>query len=522
MLTAGMDTAPSAQRCEHALAKLYCVTRRWGRLGGGKMPAQPTTRLQVSGYRFLVRRMEHALVRRDVRMLGDPMRSQTRAMVVGGIVTTIGLAACLVLALIRPQDKIADNKIVVGKDSGAMFVVIGDTVHPVLNLASARLISGESAKPAIVKEAELGKKPRGPLVGIPGAPSALPFDSDADGRAWTVCDSIASDGSSSITTSVLIGDPELGDRSADLAPGDALLLRAGNVTYLVYDGKRARIDPADRAVVAALALDGATPRPVSPGLLNAIPEVDEIAPPTIEGAGGVPNYPFPVAKVGAVVQSARSEGNQYYVVLRDGLQAIGSATKDLIRYTDSQGMADIEKIAPDKITAAPQVASLDVASFPDAARGIADIGETPVTCLSWQPITSSEDEASAAEITVLTGRGLPMSDDARLVDLAQADGSGDKADAVYVRPGAGAFVQTTGIAADSQRRDSKFYVADTGVRYGIVDDDAAKALGFTRPESAPWPIVALLAPGPALGREEALLAHDGVAPDPAPALVSDR
>ncbi|UGT69152.1 type VII secretion protein EccB [Nocardia gipuzkoensis] len=34
------------------------------------MPSKPTTRWQVSGYRFLVRRMEHALVRRDVRMRG--------------------------------------------------------------------------------------------------------------------------------------------------------------------------------------------------------------------------------------------------------------------------------------------------------------------------------------------------------------------------------------------------------------------------------------------------------------------
>ena len=47
------------------------------------MPSKPTTRWQVSGYRFLVRRMEHALVRRDVRMLHDPMRSQSRAYAAG-------------------------------------------------------------------------------------------------------------------------------------------------------------------------------------------------------------------------------------------------------------------------------------------------------------------------------------------------------------------------------------------------------------------------------------------------------
>ncbi|MBF6247361.1 type VII secretion protein EccB, partial [Nocardia elegans] len=40
------------------------------------MPAQLTTKAQVNGYRFLLRRLDHALVRRDVRMLHDPMRSQ--------------------------------------------------------------------------------------------------------------------------------------------------------------------------------------------------------------------------------------------------------------------------------------------------------------------------------------------------------------------------------------------------------------------------------------------------------------
>ena len=160
------------------------------------MPAQPTTRWQVSGYNFLVRRMEHALVRRDVRMLNDPMRSQSRSMAIGAILATLGLAACAVLALLRPQDKIADAKIVVGKDSGAMFVVLGEdknTLYPVLNLVSARLATGNSAKPSIVKESEIGKRNRGPLLGIPGAPSALPGHRDAEAAAavsWTVCDEV--------------------------------------------------------------------------------------------------------------------------------------------------------------------------------------------------------------------------------------------------------------------------------------------------------------------------------------------
>ncbi len=131
------------------------------------MAVTPTTRWQVNGYRFLVRRMEHALVRRDVRMLHDPMRSQSRALAVGVVIASLGLAGCAALALFRPQDKIGDASIVVGKDSGAMFVVMGDTLRPVLNLASARLIVGKSENPVIVKESELDTRPRGALVGIP-------------------------------------------------------------------------------------------------------------------------------------------------------------------------------------------------------------------------------------------------------------------------------------------------------------------------------------------------------------------
>src|SRR6187549_2254469 len=98
------------------------------------MARQPTTRLQVSGYRFLVRRMEHALVRGDIRMLHDPMRAQS-----------LSLTAGCVLA------------IVMSRDSGALYVRIDDTLHPVLNLASARLVTGNAARPQVVSSADIDK-----------------------------------------------------------------------------------------------------------------------------------------------------------------------------------------------------------------------------------------------------------------------------------------------------------------------------------------------------------------------------
>ncbi|NEW39086.1 type VII secretion protein EccB [Nocardia cyriacigeorgica] len=482
------------------------------------MPSKPTTRWQVSGYRFLVRRMEHALVRRDVRMLHDPMRSQSRAYAAGLVLGIVVLAGCGVLALLRPQDKIGDNKILIGKESGAVYVVLNDVVHPALNIASARLAAGDAPDAVIVKESELGSKARGPLIGIPGAPSVLNVDKDGNGRTWSVCDSMKMDGGRDLTTAVLAGDPELGEKASVMGADKALLVQGDDSAYLIYENKRARVDMTDRAVTDALNITGFTPRPISEGLLNAIPEVLEIEPPQIVDPGGLPDKPVGDFRNGTVVQVSTTGEAENYVVLRDGLQRISPLTADIIRNSNPQPTGDTT-INQTVRTRADVSNALRVENYPVTAPSIVDAKDQPVSCLSWKPIpTATVDSGNQAELSVIIGINLPMSDKAKLVPLAQADGSGPNADSAYIPPASGAYVQTTGIEPDSRRKDSLFYVADTGVRYGIKNAEAVKALGLPEnPEPAPWPIVGLLANGPSLGREEAMVAHDGVAPDPSPA-----
>ncbi|MEV6431558.1 type VII secretion protein EccB [Nocardia sp. NPDC051463] len=486
------------------------------------MPSKPTTRWQVSGYRFLVRRMEHALVRRDVRMLHDPMRSQSRAYAAGLVLAVVVLAGCGVLALLRPQDKIGTNKILIGKESGGVYVVIDDVVHPALNLASARLAAGEPAKPAVVKDSELGKKPRGQLIGIPGAPASLRFEKDGKGRAWTVCDQLKNDGSKDLTTSVLAGDPELGEKASVMGRDKALLVQGKDSAYLVYENRRARVDMTDRAVTDALNITGMAPRPIGVGLLNTIPEVLPIIPPKIDDPGAAVNYAVANHRVGDVVE-VPTEPGIYHVVLPDGLQQISPLTAKIIRnrYRSAATTTTIDQI--DKTNANVSHA-LRVELYPHTAPTIIQARDQPVGCLSWKPIAAAADnkDGNRAELSVITGVALPIPEKAKLVPLAQADGSGVNADSVYIKPGTGAFIQSTGIEIDSRRKDSQFYIADTGVRYGIKNADAAKALGMdteagVKPEPAPWPIVGLLASGPSLGREEAMVAHDGIAADPSPA-----
>lgn len=66
------------------------------------MSTDPATTSQVQAYRFMLRRMESALVRKDAVMLHEPMRHHLRAMVIGVILALLGLAAFFVIGRFSP------------------------------------------------------------------------------------------------------------------------------------------------------------------------------------------------------------------------------------------------------------------------------------------------------------------------------------------------------------------------------------------------------------------------------------
>ncbi|CKO11582.1 ESX-1 secretion system protein EccB1 [Mycobacterium tuberculosis] len=64
-----------------------------------------TTKVQVSGWRFLLRRLEHAIVRRDTRMFDDPLQFYSRSIALGIVVAVLILAGAALLAYFKPQGK---------------------------------------------------------------------------------------------------------------------------------------------------------------------------------------------------------------------------------------------------------------------------------------------------------------------------------------------------------------------------------------------------------------------------------
>jgi type VII secretion protein EccB len=453
---------------------------------------RPTTGLHVSGYRFLMRRMEHALVRTDVRMLDDPLRGQSIAVVAGAVLAAIALAGCAILAVLRPQGGLGDVPIVMDAQSGALYVRIGDTLHPVPNLASARLVVGNAADPRTVSARALAEARRGPQVGIPGAPAAIGPVMAPQDAGWTVCDDATS-------TTVLVGPA----RSGALDRGRAVLVAARSegpaATYLLHAGRRAAVDLRDTAVVRALRLEDVTPRPVSRTLLDALPEDPPIAAPTVPHAGArgaVTGHP-----IGAVVRLPRADTTEYYVVLADGVQRVGEVTADLIRFTVAQRSGDIPTVAPDAVAAAGVVDTLPTAGNLDRVVVV----EPPVLCAHWA--------VAGADVTTTLLEGAPA---AGAVELAQADGPGPNVDAVSIPSGRTVFARPVSVTGGGGNAQPRSLLTDLGVLFGVPDDDTARSLGVAPPPvPAPWPVLARLPRGPELSRAAASVTRDAVgAPAP--------
>jgi len=311
----------------------------------------------------------------------------------------------VMLAVLRPQPVLGDAPIVLDRATGALYVRIGDTVHPVYNLASARLITG-AADPRPVDGNALGRARRGPPLGIPGAPGVLGAPLP-DAVTWSLCEDSGG-------TVLMVGADPLQPGNFD--PQQAIPVSSeSGATFLLFDGRRVPVDPADPL------LDSAVPRRVSALLLNAVPE----APP----AG-----------------------------LRKAFSMVGLAPATL--------------------------------------------------CVHWR----ADDPAG---VTLSSGVRLPAEESPTV--LAQADGPGPALDGVYLPPGRSAYVR----AADTSghARGVGYLIAESGVRFTVDDNDAARRLGLPAVAAGvPWPLLAGLPAGPRLSRDQALLGRDA-APGP---IVPDR
>lgn len=515
--------------------------------GPRRLKFRDVSRPQVTGWRFMMRRLEDALVRREAATRDDPQRRQSSALVFGILFSVVLLAGAVVLGFLNPQNKVGDSKIVMDAKTAALYVHLKDTLYPVTNLTSARLIIGSPENPTKVSEGAIAKMKRGPLVGIAGAPAAMSASSDRD-STWSVCDQAAvgaavpldpetglpSTDIGSVQTTAIGGPLQTGpDTSTALSGNTARLVEYDGHSWLVYltgNGTpvRAVVDPTNTVVTEALGLGSSViATPISKGLFDALPAKPDLVPPTVFGAGST-STPVSSAlgykvQVGTILKSASVTGaDTYYVALDSGVQQVGAVAAAMIRNNNSQGVIAPLAVTPDVLAKITRVNELAVDSYPQTPVKLIDAEQNPVTCWSWE----RTDGQPTSKVTLLAGRVLPLSSSqldsqVRLVSAPAA--GGQLADQVSMPDGPGRFVQLTSTGDPAVlTKESMWWVGDTGVRYGIDTSDASTggqsrtlaSLNIGTPIPAPWSVVKLFAAGPTLSTRDARIEHDGMNLDP--------
>jgi type VII secretion protein EccB len=523
------------------------------------MPSTPTTKSQVQAYRFVLRRMQSALVRKDAVMLHDPMRTHSRATIVGVCLAALGLLGFLIWGILSPKPTVpSKDGIVVGKPSGQVYVLLTKPTKrliPVFNLASARLLiysqslnddpnknvgnaggpgtggATSVVAPTFVDDNELRDQiPRSRKVGIPDGPDLLPSNDQRIDSRWTVCDQFKpkegnpeAAAGDKVETTVIAGVKDLG---RELDDNESLLVReeSGDV-YLVYrtpttanlpnvNTVKAKVDMTSPIVTGALKINESQIRDISTGLLNAIPEKAAIVPPSVAAVGEQPNTPIGDLLVGSVfdVQPTGSAPT-HYVVEKKGIEEISQTTSDLLRFAASLGETEPPKVTLEEIRDVDKTLdNIDDSTYPARPTEVLTRTSNPVACLGWSVDGKGDNQVEHTSVHV--GDVVPgVPDDERgqpsWVDISTPGPSHTRIDHFYMPPGRGAVVRQATSKADFGSGPIQL-ISDRGVKYGVPDAATASILGLDGQRPAPIAILNLLPNGANMDAREVKQSYDSV------------
>ncbi|MFJ6720248.1 MULTISPECIES: type VII secretion protein EccB [unclassified Streptomyces] len=458
---------------------------------------------ELNAYTFAKRRTVAAFLQPSATGTEEGAPRPLRAVLPGLVVGALVVAGFGAWGMFKPQAPKGwdepGTQVIVGKQSTTRYVVLTTKVngkaqtrlHPVLNLASARLLL-DPAKFKVVqiddKILDAGKPPRGPIIGIPYAPDRLPAPADAGkAKRWVVCQQPGGNGKGVQTAAFVLADREakLMDDGRKTADGQLLYVQntgGAKERYLIdAAGTKYRFPEgtADAGTLTtALVGTGATPQPVTEQWLATLTPGDDLAFPQLPGKAGekanVQGLGTADNKVGMVLTAQTGSGTQHYVVLPDRVAPVSEFVAWLLisaPATDTLNMhgkareVDLQSLNPDATPFKndakwPQRKGSQVnrvTAAPGSAQGAA-LRDTVCAVLR------SVDGQGNPTLSTWAGTGFP-------VDIA-ASGTG-----AYVTPGSGLlYTQVQG--RQTTAGGSMFLVTDTGLRYAVQangDSDAEQS-----------------------------------------------
>ncbi|MGW5781851.1 type VII secretion protein EccB [Streptomyces sp. NPDC003863] len=455
---------------------------------------------ELNAYTFAKKRTVAAFLQPSPSGTEEGAPKPLKAVVPGLIVAALVVAGFGAWGMFKPNAPkgwdTPGTRVIVGKQSTTRYVVLATgkgkdrktLLHPVLNLASARLLLDPDQFQVVQvddKTLDLGQPPRGPILGIPYAPDRLPAAEDAGTKKrWAVCEQPGGGKGASVQKATFLfaqRDMKRTEDGHELKNGQVLYVKGqkGNAQFLVdHTGTKYPVK-ADRpgllTAIVGLSKEGLSkePQPVTDDWLATLKTGDEIDFPRLEGTVGTPtdipgsNLDGTENRIGTVLLTQTGSGPQYYVVLPGRIQPVTPFTARLIM--NSPDTADLDMDG----NAVPA----DAGSFvPNATPFHGDV--------RWPTLQSSQINASTGagardtvcnvltdvnekgETTLTTWAGTEYPAD------ITAGGS-----STYVTPGTG-LLYTQFQGRQKTPDGSLFLVTDTGLRYAVQangDSDSARS-----------------------------------------------
>ncbi|MGW4727525.1 type VII secretion protein EccB [Streptomyces sp. NPDC004291] len=450
---------------------------------------------ELNAYTFAKKRTVAAFLQPSPSGTEEGAPRPLRAVLPGVIVAALVVAGFGAWGMFKPTaPKGWDDpgtRVIVGKQSTTRYVVLETgkgkdrktLLHPVLNLASARLLLDPDKFQVIQvedKKLDEGKPPRGPILGIPYAPDRLPSADDA-GRAkrWAVCEQPGGGKGAGVQKATfLFAERDLGrtEGAGRLKDGQVLYVKGqkGNAQFLIdHTGTKYPVKADSTGLLTALVGLGKDPQPVTDDWLATLKTGDEIDFPHLDGevgdSAGIPGNTLTGTenRIGMVLLAQTGAGPQHYVVLAGKVQPVTPFTAWLLINSPQTGVLDMDGRAT---TVDASSVDPDPTPFHDGVRW-PRLKSTQVNAATGSSardtvcsVLTHVDEKGGTTLTTWAGRDYPA-------DITAGGTS------TYVTPGTGLLY--TQIQGRQKAPDgSLFLVTDTGLRYAVQangDSDSGRS-----------------------------------------------
>ncbi|MCX5393545.1 type VII secretion protein EccB [Streptomyces sp. NBC_00094] len=447
---------------------------------------------ELNAYTFAKKRTVAAFLQPSPSGTEEGAPKPLRAIVPGLIVAALVIAGFGAWGMFSPQAPkgwdTPGTRVIVGKQSTTRYVVLTTgkdkdaktLLHPVLNLASARLLLNPDQFQVVqVSDKTLDEdKQRGPILGIPYAPDRLPSADDAGKeKRWAVCEQPGGGKGASVQKATfLFAQRDLGrtEGANKLDDGEILYVKGqkGSAQFLVdHTGTKYPVKSEVPGLVTALVGLNKEPQPVTDDWLATLKTGDAIDFPHLEGEVGastdIPGSTLTGTenRVGMVLLAQTGSGPQHYVVLPGRVQPVSAFTAWLLisspqtRPLDMDGQdttVDASSFVPDPTVFNKQARWPQLKS--EQVNAVTGEGARDTVC----SVLTDVDDKGNTTLTTWAGPEYP----------AEITAGGTS---TYVTPGSGLlYTQVQG----KQKDGSLFLVTDTGLRYAVQansDSDSTRS-----------------------------------------------